>query len=595
MTSGSQSDVAIVFGITRELAPAVGSVLLDLVSEKIGRNFDVHIFHDGISKRNKKTIKRIVEAKFIKYKPQISRVTKTVPSVRQFTPMVFSKYECLKLLKDYETVLWLDCDIIVQLSIDELFQYRDADMVFVSGGRPVREQFVEPIENYDMDRESMSAGVIVFNRNRLSGIEYEYCFQQTEKYNSNLLMPEQGIFDLMIQDFGLTCVELSNETYACHPLSPNRNSAKILHAFGQPKFWNGRHHNHWEENSKVWISLGGSPYRSWNWIRRVKRKSMYVGNRLLIKLARIQKYDVRSYTYRMIRDFAKYVFKGTSRLLDSLPVGVKWRIAQLMPIRLRKPFMKYGRTRDFEWKVGTESSFTLRSDFEDDYFELSYTETYGSYEPETLSAWEQITKKKKLVLDVGAYTGVFSLIASRKDGSLRCVAFEPNPVSYGKLVENIDINNAAHRVKTINVGLGERAGHISLVVPALRTGSSAVQLKTSMINRDTQEWLEIRDIKIDTIDSVLSAESNSVDAIKIDVEGYELNVLKGATERLKSDKPIILLECLSFLELEEISKFLETFGYSLEKSLDGDPMTEHLNESINDLTRARNYIFNHRG
>jgi hypothetical protein len=70
--------------------------------------------------------------------------------------------------------------------------------------------------------------------------------------------------------------------------------------------------------------------------------------------------------------------------------------------------------------------------------------------------------------------------------------------------------------------------------------------------------------------------------------------LKGASSRLKRDKPLILLECLNFFELEEISQFLSGFGYSAPVSLDGEMMTKELNESINDVTRARNYFFSSR-
>lgn len=284
MSSESKRNTAIVFGITRDLAPAVGSVLLDLIEVKRNKNFDVHIFHDGISKRNKIAIQKIANVDFTRFHPKISRVTKTVPSVRQFTPMVFSKYECLKLLKNYESVLWLDCDIIIQSNIDEIFDFPNSDMVFVSATRPVRGQFVEPVDHYDMDTESMSAGIIVFNRNRLSDVHYEYCLQQTEKFNLNLIMPEQGIFDLMIQDFELNCTRLDPEIYACHPMSPNRDSAKIIHAYGQPKFWNGRLDIHWEKNSESWKALGGSPYRNWVRSRKVRRKAMYIGNLLLSKI-----------------------------------------------------------------------------------------------------------------------------------------------------------------------------------------------------------------------------------------------------------------------------------------------------------------------
>jgi lipopolysaccharide biosynthesis glycosyltransferase len=276
-------EIAIVFGITRELAPAVGSVLLDLIRVKQSKNFDVHIYHDGISRRNKRALQKIVNVDFKRFSPLITHSTRIVPSVRQFTPMVFSKYECIKLLREYESVLWLDCDIIIQSNIDEVFDYQYSDMVFVSGTLPVRSQFVEKVDNYDMETASMSAGIVVFNRNQLSDYHYTYCLQQTEKFNKNLVMPEQGIFELMIQDFDLNCIRLDGEIYACHPSSPNRDSAKIVHAYGQPKFWNGRPDGHWQNNTEVWRVLGGAPYRDWVWARRVRRKARYIGNLLLSK------------------------------------------------------------------------------------------------------------------------------------------------------------------------------------------------------------------------------------------------------------------------------------------------------------------------
>jgi FkbM family methyltransferase len=299
-------------------------------------------------------------------------------------------------------------------------------------------------------------------------------------------------------------------------------------------------------------------------------------------------------TISTLRYFAKVLFKNLSRITDVLPMRMKWKLAQLMPVRYSKPFMKYGKARIFRWKVGQESTFLLKSDFDDDYFELSYLEAFGFYEPQTLFTWEKITKDKNLVLDIGAYTGVFSLIAARKGGSRRCISFEPNPVSYEKLLENVRLNNAMAIIHPVNKGVGEKKQILSLVVPPERAGSSAVQLLGSVVNRDTGQWLEVTNIEVDTIDSMLLDLETSVDAIKIDVEGYELNVLKGASKRLQHDKPLILLECLSYTELVAISEFLGNFGYSAPLSLDGEPMTEYLNESIDDSTRARNYVFKYR-
>jgi hypothetical protein len=293
----------------------------------------------------------------------------------------------------------------------------------------------------------------------------------------------------------------------------------------------------------------------------------------------------------MMRDLAKLLFEFFGRTLDLFPVNFKWAVAKLLPGRLPDALMKYGRARIFLWKIGEDSIFKIRSDSNDDYFEMSYKKEYASYEPETIEAWEELTAEKELVLDIGAYTGLFTLIASRKNGSKRCISIEPNPISFKKLENNMRLNHRAESVSALNIGAGLSISTAQLKVPALRMGSSAVQFSDSEVNRDTSEWITLANIEISTIDEILSSIETRVNAIKIDVEGYEMNVLKGAVLCLTNDKPDILLECLSYQELLEITNYLQEFDYSCWKSLDGEKMTIEFCESVEDRTRARNYVF----
>jgi hypothetical protein len=54
---------------------------------------------------------------------------------------------------------------------------------------------------------------------------------------------------------------LDHHTYCSHPQKDVLSEdVKILHCYGQPKFWNGLYCEQWEENYKTWINLGGTPY-----------------------------------------------------------------------------------------------------------------------------------------------------------------------------------------------------------------------------------------------------------------------------------------------------------------------------------------------
>jgi FkbM family methyltransferase len=147
-----------------------------------------------------------------------------------------------------------------------------------------------------------------------------------------------------------------------------------------------------------------------------------------------------------------------------------------------------------------------------------------------------LLKADDVVIDVGANMGEFSLKVSRLVGNGgRVISFEPDPVNYQRLKTNFSFNpQLAARVKVHNVGLGEFPGTVNL---------SVVNESNRGMNRVVKDAVNFNSISINTLDNVLLPEQlTKVDWIKIDVEGFEMNVLKGAEHTIQQFKPSLFIE-----------------------------------------------------
>jgi lipopolysaccharide biosynthesis glycosyltransferase len=267
---------AVVFGLTADHVFAVACVMMDLKRLSPGLVDEVVVIHDGINKHNRMLLGSILPTRFILYDfPLKSRRVLNTGSVRHFTKMVFSKFECLRLLDDYKNVVWMDYDIVIQDALDELFLPCDTGIKMMPGGLPVRGQLLEPVREYDMDTEGICACLFVL-QDTLNNYRdlHRFCYDTLDQYAEILYMPEQAIFDFMIQEFKLKPASIDGRVYSPHPSDPiNAANAKIIHAYGQPKFWNGIHNNQWNKNYHDWIKMGGNAYKKSSFIRKVLKKA----------------------------------------------------------------------------------------------------------------------------------------------------------------------------------------------------------------------------------------------------------------------------------------------------------------------------------
>jgi FkbM family methyltransferase len=150
-------------------------------------------------------------------------------------------------------------------------------------------------------------------------------------------------------------------------------------------------------------------------------------------------------------------------------------------------------------------------------------------------------KQGDIVVDIGAHFGKYTIIASKMVGSKgKVIAIEAHPINYDILKRSIVINKLRN-VIALNYAVHSKETMVKLYEPGQEEGftiyNTIMSERTEFI--ENQKYIEV---KANTLDSLLPQNGiNQVNWIKIDVEGAEYEVLKGAINILSSSKDISLL------------------------------------------------------
>jgi len=163
----------------------------------------------------------------------------------------------------------------------------------------------------------------------------------------------------------------------------------------------------------------------------------------------------------------------------------------------------------------------------------------GSFENAEARFVERFLQAGMTVLDIGAHHGFYTLLASMRVGRTgRVIAFEPSPRERIRLERHIRLNRCAN-VRIEQVALGASPGKAELFLVE-GTEDYCNSLRPPAVNAETRRVF----VNVTTLDEFLSATAlTDVDFVKLDVEGAELDVLKGASNLLRQSlRPIFLVE-----------------------------------------------------
>lgn len=182
---------------------------------------------------------------------------------------------------------------------------------------------------------------------------------------------------------------------------------------------------------------------------------------------------------------------------------------------------------------------------------------------EYTSIFVGLISKLSYFLDIGANIGYYSILGCRVNPELKAYAFEPSIGAMVYMGENIKINDLTDRIIAEPIALSDKVGEIdfyemkNLKFPKIYNLSGEHNIGTKS-NRTTRKFK----VKSTTLDNYISEKKlECVDLMKLDTEGAEGMILKGAENTLEKNRPIVICETL-FDKIEgELENIMSKYDY----------------------------------
>jgi len=170
-------------------------------------------------------------------------------------------------------------------------------------------------------------------------------------------------------------------------------------------------------------------------------------------------------------------------------------------------------------------------------------------------------KPGEIAVDVGSHKGSYLYWLAKAAAPGQVVAFEPQPT----LAEYLRRECAAARLKNVVVesaGVSDHNGELTLHVPGTSTSHGASFEDIVLSIRKCQSF----SVPVYKLDDYFRNRTSRIAALKIDVEGHEFSVLRGAQELLRRDAPCLVVECearrLTTCSVQDVLSYLQSLGFS---------------------------------
>lgn len=192
-------------------------------------------------------------------------------------------------------------------------------------------------------------------------------------------------------------------------------------------------------------------------------------------------------------------------------------------------------------------------------------------------------------IDVGANIGLHSVQLARAISDLHVLALEPVSATFELLLRNAAKNGVSDRIDARRLAVSDQPGTLRLTTH-LQFGNFVVPDRAAVAEAATEE------VQCRTLDDIVGEELERVDAIKCDVEGAELSVLRGATATLDRFKPTLLIEVDERWAQRyghqgiDVFSFLAERGYGYERFVE-DRLVPASGSPRSDLTEGTNFLF----
>jgi len=234
--------------------------------------------------------------------------------------------------------------------------------------------------------------------------------------------------------------------------------------------------------------------------------------------------------------------ENPSRKTSRSREAAKWLLWRILPRRTYQKVLARSKAQDFESRAFREPELDLLP---------------------------LVAREGGTAVDVGANHGMWTRAMSRAVGDTgHVIAFEPVPFTFGTLealVDRLSLDN----VELVNAGCSDHGGTSEFVIPKQDTGATDDLQAHLADRRDPEPDGPAESVRCELVrlDDALE-EADHIDVMKLDIEGAELDALKGGVRTLERHHPVLITEVdAGFLggfghSTDELEGFLRSFGYS---------------------------------
>ena len=180
------------------------------------------------------------------------------------------------------------------------------------------------------------------------------------------------------------------------------------------------------------------------------------------------------------------------------------------------------------------------------------------HEPVGTEILVSVLRENMTIVDIGSNIGYFVMQEACRQKCKRILAIEPNPTSFALLEENVRLNHFEH-VSLHNLAISDREGMLPFYI-SKQSNISSITPRSDYVRK--------MDVPVMTLDALVEKEQvEHVDLVRMDLEGHEIQVLRGMIETIRRDRPWICLEyhapVISVQDRHDFVSTLESMDYEL--------------------------------
>tara|TARA_R110002012_G_scaffold114079_2_gene260434 strand:+ start:38662 stop:39633 length:972 start_codon:yes stop_codon:yes gene_type:complete len=257
---------------------------------------------------------------------------------------------------------------------------------------------------------------------------------------------------------------------------------------------------------------------------------------------------------KLLRIFRNYSFvNAVGRGLIKSSSSTNYRISQRLKLFWPVSGTVLIKKKNFSFKLKSEGNDALSNKL---YYE-------ANWEDETIYLLKALVPKAKVFFDVGANIGVFSLLAEQFNPNTTIYCFEPNPINVNRIKANLIANNSKN-TNLVSKAIGEKKGQLEFYVPNGNYTSDV----SSFYNAHTKDFNDFGtkaiNVEVISLDEFVLENKEAPDLIKMDIELFEYQALKGSLNLLREENPVIIIELFNDVVKRAINPALND---ELEKDL----------------------------